>query len=72
MAGFILYKKLPVKTIKREAVKAKKDIAAWFVANPKRRNCNAEVWYGQRVKIKRSTIDADVDAAMEEAIQKSK
>lgn len=67
----IVYPKIKPATIKREAKKAKKDIAKWFEANPKRKHCRAELWYGDRCKIGRNTIDADVDAAVEHAIEKS-
>jgi hypothetical protein len=68
MAGFILYKRVPKAQILKDAKKAKVDIAAWFKNNPKRKVCNAEFWYGKRVKIKPNSIDADVDAAAQAAI----
>ena len=65
----VIYKKHPEKTILKEAEKAKGKIAKWFKDNPKRKICNAAVWYDKTVTIKRNSIDADIDKAAKQAIE---
>lgn len=65
MGTIMVYKKIPREVMEKEAVTLKADLTKWFAANPKRRVCNAQVWYGRAVKIRKNTISADVDAAVE-------
>lgn len=69
MGTFVLYKTIPNSTIKREGEKAVAGIEKWFADNPKRRVCNAEVWYGKRAKIRKGHVQEDMDKAVEAAVK---
>lgn len=62
---FIVYSKLSREELEKQAVTLKADLTKWFEANPKRRVCNAQVWYGKRVKIRKGKVSEDVDTAVE-------
>lgn len=67
-----IYKKISARQILKDAKDAKKKVAEWFKANPKRKNCKAEMWYGKVVIIHPNSIDSDIDAAAEAAIRGDK
>lgn len=66
---FVVYETVPAEKIRQTAKEIITQIADWFTANPKRRVCHAQLWYGRTVTIKRKTIEQQVNEAAEEAIQ---
>lgn len=72
MGTIIIYKKLSDRVIKSEAKKALPQIKKWFENNPKRKDCNAEFFYGKMVTIRRTNIDEDFKKAVNEALGRSK
>lgn len=68
----LIYKSIPAKTIRKDAREAIPKIKAWFKANPDRKECNAELWYGKQLKIKADTVEEQVNAAAAEAIGNDK
>ena len=44
------------KELDKAVVETTKQLEDWFVANPKRRVCRAELWYGKQYKIKRKDV----------------
>lgn len=67
MSLFVFHQKLTARELDEAAAGAKRDIAAWYKANPKRRVCNAQFWYGRMYKIRKGHIEADIDAARKDA-----
>jgi hypothetical protein len=72
MVMLALYKRISDEEIDKDAESVKADITKWFAANPKRRVCNAQVWYGQVVKVHRARVAKDIDAAALAAKDKNK
>lgn len=68
MTLFAFHKKMSPGELQAAADKTKPEIAAWFAANPKRRVCNAQLWYNKPYKIRRKTINEDLDAAVKEQL----
>ena len=68
MAMLVVYHKIPADEIRADAAKAIVQIGEWFKTNPKRRVCNAQIWYGKTAKIRRKTVAEDITKAMNEAI----
>jgi len=64
----IVYARVTDDEIRSGAVQAIADIKAWFKANPKRRVCNADCWYGRRIKVRRDYVCEDVEAARDQAL----
>jgi hypothetical protein len=60
---------LPPEQIRQEAKTAVRQIKNWFAQNSKRKICLAEIWYGRRFKIRRNTIEADLNKAAEDTIK---
>lgn len=69
MARLVVYKTIPNNTIKREGKKAVAGVEKWFADNPKRRVCNAKVWYGKRAKIRKGHVQEDMDKAVAAAVK---
>lgn len=69
MAGFILYMPIPNDELRKLAAETIPKVSAWFEANPKRRVCTAELWYGKRLKLKRKTFEAQINAFLEESLK---
>jgi len=67
MVLLAIYERIPDAEIDKTAEKVKADVAKWFAANPKRRVCNAQVWYNRVVKIRRAHAAKDIDAAAKAA-----
>ncbi len=65
----VVYKKIPEATIRVEAEKAIKQITEWFANNLNRKDCKAEVWYGELITVRRQYIQKDVTAAMKKALR---
>lgn len=66
----VVYKPMSTEQILESAQKAVYQIEEWFKANPKRRVCNVEIWYGKAYKIKRKNVTAQVTALAEVLIAK--
>ncbi len=64
-----MHKRMPAKTIRKEAKKLVVDISKWFVENPKRRVCRAELWYGAQVTIRKNHVEEDIDKATKAALK---
>jgi hypothetical protein len=63
-----IYRRVPEKEIRKGAKDAIVKITDWFIANPKRRVCNAEFWYGKQTKVRRNHIVEDINKAAEKAL----
>lgn len=61
----IVYSKIKKSELDAEIPNAIKQITDWFNANPKRRICNAKLWYEQNHKIRRKSVEADIKAVAE-------
>jgi len=72
MGMIVIYEKIPAKTIRKEAKEVIQKITEWFQNNPKRRVCDAQLWYGRRLKVKRKMIAEQVNGLAEELIKKDK
>lgn len=65
----VIYKTVPNATIKKDAKASIPKIEAFFEANPKRRICRAQFWYGKFKKIRRNHVKEDVDAVVKECLK---
>lgn len=61
MATFIVYQKMTAEQADNVSAQAKQGIKKFFENNPKRRVCNADLWYRKRYKIKRNDVDSQID-----------
>lgn len=68
MVGFAIYPRLPEDDLRKMAKEAIEKITEWFQNNPERDDCNAELWYGKQLCVKRSSIAAQINALLEECI----
>ena len=66
----VIYKTLTETEIRNDAKSAIRKINKWFKANPDRKDCKAETWYGEMSVIRRGHVSKDVNAAAEAAINK--
>jgi hypothetical protein len=58
---FMIYEKMTEKAADEISDIAKTMIEKFFADNPKRRVCNARLWYDKTHKIKRANVDVQVD-----------
>lgn len=65
MTMFVLHQKMSPAELQAAADKTKPEIEAWFAKNPKRRVCNAQLWYDKVVKVHRGKVSAELDAAVQ-------
>lgn len=63
-----IYKRLSEKQIRKECKSTIKKLEKWFIDNPNRRVCHAQLWYGRPISIKKTTIKSQVEDAAENAI----
>jgi hypothetical protein len=74
MGRIVMYDRIPNDKIMAEAVEAITGVEAWFAAHPDRDVCDAQTWYGRRVKIKRpkgprsKTVAAQINAVRDAAL----
>jgi len=64
-----IYKRLTEPELRRDAKSAYRQITKWFKANPKRRVCRTQLWYGKQITVKRATLLADLNKAVEAELQ---
>ena len=64
-----IYGKVPAKEIKKGGKDAIKQIEKWFKANPKKKVCHAQVWYGKMKNVRRGYVSEDINEAMIEALK---
>lgn len=62
----VIYEKLTKKELKESKDGAIARITEWFEKNPKRRVCDAQLWYGQRHKIRRGHVADDINAVVKQ------
>lgn len=72
MGTFVCYMPMKIKDIRKSAKETIPQIEEWFVQNPKKDVCVAQLWYGRQVDVKRGNVKEDVTAAMNEAITRTK
>ena len=72
MGTFIAYMTLSDKDLKRNAKDAIRDINKWFEDNPKRKDCNAELWYGKRILIPKGKVKVMVEKFLKESLTDKK
>lgn len=65
----VIYKTIPNSTIKKEAKAAIPKIEAFFKANPKRRVCRSQFWYGKFRSVRRNHVQEDVNAVVKECLK---
>jgi hypothetical protein len=68
----IVYKRIPAKTLRKEAKDAIAQVEAWFKSNPTRTNCNAELFYGRMLDLKPATVKQQIDELVKELIAEDK
>lgn len=56
----LVYERITAAELAKAVKETTQLIEDWFVANPKRRVCNAELWYGKRHKIKRRDVGSQL------------
>ena len=56
----LVYNRLTKKELDESVEQTVQQIKEWFEKNPKRRVCNAELWYGKRVKLKPKTYETQI------------
>lgn len=61
------HKRMTAKELDKAAKQCKVEVANWFATHPKRRVCNAQLWYGRVYKIKRTQIAEGIAAARKDA-----
>ena len=64
-----IYKRLTEPELRRDAKSAIRQITKWFKANPNRRVCRSQLWYGKQITVKRATLKADIDKALKAELQ---
>jgi hypothetical protein len=67
MGMFAIYQQLTKKQIKDSAEETVPLLEKWFKDNPKRKDCDAELWMGNRVLIKRKGAGSIKDQVWKEA-----
>ena len=68
----VIYKDVTDKEIRKDAKTSIPKVEAWFEANPKRKSCNTQVWYGEMITIRRGHVEEDVMGAMRKALASNK
>ena len=56
----IAYARLTKEELAKSVEETVQQIKEWFEKNPKRRVCDAELWYGKRIKLKPKTYEAQI------------
>ena len=69
---FLVYNTVPDKEIAKGAKETLPKLLEWFEKNPKRKDCDAQTWYGKRVKIRRDHAEEDLLAAAHAAMKDPK
>lgn len=69
MALFVFHQKMTPAELRAAADQAQADITKWYTANPKRRVCNAELWYGKQYKIRKAHINYDIELAYQDGLK---
>ena len=64
----VLYQTIPASEIRKNVEESIPSIERWFQVNPKKKICNARVWYNRDIKIRRGHVRQDMEAAANEAI----
>lgn len=67
----VIYQKIAPSIIKAEGTKLVKQAEEFFQKNRRRKTCTIGVWYGKQIKVKKDSIKADIEAAVEVAIAHS-
>jgi hypothetical protein len=64
----VVYAPMSEQQLRKSASENIPKIEEWFKANPKRRVCRVELWYGEVISIKRKTVAEQINARMEKLI----
>lgn len=67
----VLYRRITEPELRRDAKSALRQITKWFKANPNRRVCRTQLWYGKTITVKRNTIKADIDKSLQAELNKN-
>lgn len=68
----VLYTPIPNEKIRKDAEETITKIHSWFEVNPKRDTCNAKLWYGQMIIVRRGHIEEDINKARDVALKDEK
>jgi hypothetical protein len=66
----VIYPKISVKKLKKDAKDLIPKIEQWFKDNPKRRVCRTELWYGKCINIRRKTVAEQINAVVKELLKR--
>jgi hypothetical protein len=69
MTLFVFHQKMSQPELRKAADAAQADITKWFAANPKRRVCNAQLWYNRPYKIRKGHINYDIEVAYQDGLK---
>lgn len=64
----VVYKRSSPEEINQAFDKLRTQLPAWFAANPKRRVCKVELFYGRMVSFRRKDYEAVLAKELEEAL----
>lgn len=60
---FVVYQKLTKKQLADSVKETIPQLIKWFKDNPKRDTCQAEMWYGKVLTVRRDHVEEDVKEA---------
>ena len=66
-----IYQRLTLTELQQQQADAVAQLNNWFVQNPKRRICKAQLWYGRQHKIKRNDVASQIKQIADELIRKN-
>ena len=65
----LVYARIPNKQIISEAQEGIKAAHEFFRTHPNRRVARVEVWYRKQIRVRRHFVEADINAARDEAMK---
>lgn len=68
----VVYKSIPIATMKRDGKKSIKGIREWFEKNPAKEECKVEFFYGKIFPVRRDHVAEDVNKIVDDQIAEQK